>query len=423
MFGFVQPRTHDQLRIHRSLLNKLQLFQRNPELLSAGMYVIKSDVDPDVFDLFFERVGGDTAAVVTSENAEQLQELCDELEFSGFDEEIRSVLGSNWKTRKDVAGMRGRVDRHDVVLEELQRRVLELERQFREHQKVPEMVEAVARRLEEIQCNDVRAEVERLGSELIGRASAENLRVIDQRVKETEMALRDEILRLDVTGRVSEVASAVAELRSEMSSRASAEAVKALSGEVTRLKQDEQRIAAQLQEIAPNEFVYNKAAPLKGIIAHLTRKCGGNVHEKGLVEVTASSIFDNSHRYVPEHAVELGSESEFCSELIEGSWLCYDFKGRRVTPTSYTIRSHKDPHRPKSWDLEVSNDGRSWEPVDRRRNNSNLKGDGFVTYNFSIDPVPGGRFRFVRLRMMGKDHKGSDNLSLTALEVFGSLSL
>ena len=394
MFGFVQPRTHDQLRIQRSLLSKLQLFQRNPELLSAGKYAIKSDVDPDVVDLFFGRVGGDTAAVVTAKNAEQLRALCDELEFSGFDDEIRSVLGSDRKTRKDLVELRVRVDRHDVVLEELQRRVLELERQLREQQKVPERVEAVERRLEE-------------------------------RVKETERAVREEIQRLDTTGRVDDVASAVAELRREMRSRASAEAVKALSEEVTRLKQEEQRLDAQSEEIAPGEFVYDQAAPLRGIIAHLTQQCGGNVHEEGVVQVTASSVFDDEDYYedefAPEHAVELESGWEFRSENEEGAWICYDFKGRRVTPTSYTIKSDTSDH-PKSWDLEVSNDGRSWERVDRRENNSDLKGDGRVTHNFSISPVPGGGFRIVRLRMTGKNHSGYNYLSLSALEVFGSLS-
>ena len=404
MFGFVQPRTQDQLRLPRSLLSKLQLFESKPELINAGKYSIKSDVAPDIVDLFFGRVGGDMTAVVTPENAEQLRALCDELEFSGFDDEIRSVLGSDRKTQKDLMGLRGRIDRHDLLLEELQRRVLELERQLREQPKVPENVEAVERHLKR------RLE-----------------RHLDHRVKETERAVREEIQRLDPTGRVSEVASAVAELQREMSGRASAEAVQALSDQIARLKRQEQPLAVPSAEIvARNEFVYDQAAPFRGIIAHLTEKYGANVHEEKAVEVTASSVlsdvFLGKSKFAPKHAVELGSDSEFCTKDKQGSWICYDFKGRRVTPTSYTIRSHDSRSRPRSWVLEVSNDGRSWELVDRRENNSDLMGRGFVTHNFSISPVPGGRFRFVRLRMTGQNHNGGNCLDLTTLEVFGSLS-
>lgn len=31
------------------------------------------------------------------------------------------------------------------------------------------------------------------------------------------------------------------------------------------------------------EFVYDASKPLDGIIAHLTRECGGNIHRKGIV--------------------------------------------------------------------------------------------------------------------------------------------
>ena len=101
MFCFAQPRTHDNVRIPKRLLSELRLFQTNPDLVAAGRYAITSAVDPEVVDLFFGRVGGDTEKVVTQENAEQLRALCDELGFSGFDDELRAVLGSDWKVRKE----------------------------------------------------------------------------------------------------------------------------------------------------------------------------------------------------------------------------------------------------------------------------------------------------------------------------------
>ena len=132
-----------EIPVPRIFLNKLGLFQRQPKLLTEDRYTIACNVDPKVVDLFFVRVMGDETAVPTAETAEQLRALCDELGFSGFDNEIRAVLGG------DRTSMRGRVDSH-VIIEELQRRVLELERQIRE-QRVVERVEAVERRVNDVE--------------------------------------------------------------------------------------------------------------------------------------------------------------------------------------------------------------------------------------------------------------------------------
>ena len=158
--------------------------------------------------------------------------------------------------------------------------------------------------------------------------------------------------------------------------------------------------------------------PLDGIIAHLTRECGGNVHEQGVIEVTASSGGTTS-----PNAVDLGSGSCFFSNNSPNSWICYDFKGRRVTPTSYSIRSYDGPSYPKAWVLEVSNDGSegSCKAVDSRQDNFDLN-DKRVTRNFSLGTPPSGAFRFVRLRQTGKNHYGYDTLAICALELFGTLS-
>ena len=132
----------------------------------------------------------------------------------------------------------------------------------------------------------------------------------------------------------------------------------------------------------------------------------------------------------PENVVDLGSDSCFYSNDSPNSWICYDFGGRRVTPTSYSIRSHPywgDENYPKSWVLEVSNDGSegSWKAVDSREDNNDLN-DKLVTCNFAISAPPSVAFRFVRLRQTGKNHcpdlEGSDVLAIGSLELFGALS-
>ena len=413
MFSFAQPRSSDNIRIQKKLLSEMQLFQNHPELLHKDKYTITSDVDPEVVDLFFSRVGGDTDAVVTSENVEQLQELCDELGFAGFDNEIRAVLDEDWRLRKGFLSLRGQVDRHDVIIEEMQRRVLELERQIREQRGVPERVEAVERRVDEIHRSDVAGAVaEAKANAEEAKEEAEKLQV-DVRHLESEVA-RCKSATESAVGPIAldELLEAIAEARKD-AHEAKEEAEK-LKADVKSLK----------YEVKKGSVVYNKAKPLDGIIAHLTRECGGNVHEKGFVEVTASSRGEDA-----KYAVDLGTNSCFGSSDKPNSWIRYDFKGRRVAPTSYSIRTsgHVYAYHPRSWVLEVSNGGsEDWDVVDSRQNNDDLNGPHLIR-NFAISAPPSGAFRFVRLRQTGKSTSesgagGDDTLCIAGLELFGTLS-
>ena len=450
-FALKQGREIDVLR---SFLTKLDLFKRKPDLVDTGRYAIKSNVDSDVFVLFMTRLCGATSdARVTPENAEQLLALCDELGFSGFDDELRAVLGRG-------ADM-------NAGLEELQRRVLELERQLQEVRALPQRVRAVEQRLaaadwvlDDLQRRDASNDVESLRREVMERASAVDVK-----------ALSDEVSRLqeaEAKRDAGDMRKDVESLRREVRERASAADVRALSDEVSRLKEAEaKRAKGQTRQSASwaevevpaskattldrNQFVYDSSKPLDGIIAHLTRECGGNVHKKGVVKVTASSCDGDYGK--PEHAVDLTSDWDFYSGDEPNSWICYDFGGQRVTPTSYSIRSKNDgpgSAHPRSWVLEVSNDetdigsdprrrnlgqflritpdghafhvdGKKWVVVDRRKDNFDLN-DRHVTRNFGLSTPPSGAFRFVRLRLTGKNHHGDDYLRIGALELFGALS-
>ena len=351
MFGFLQPRGAE-IRVQRILLRQLQFFQWSPELLQSGRYSITSDVSPDVVDLFFARLGGDMNGIVTPENARQLRELCDELGFSGFDHELGAILGGcNSEVRKQLVTLRDRVDRHSVLLEEQQRRVLELERQLQ----------------------DLR--------QAVGR-------------------LTEEVSQLRAAGVVTAQSHA--------------------TPAPARSTQQQRKVSVSVQASAV--YLYNPSNPLEGIIADLTRKCGGNVHEKGVVEITASSQYMANYNYQPQNAADLGTDSVFRSAKLENQWIRYDFKEQRVGLTSYSITSAK-LCRPKSWVLEVSNDGSegSWHVVDSHENCYDLNGIR-VTCNFQISNPLRGSFRFIRLRLTGPPFEGNLCLCLTALEVFGTLS-
>ena len=405
MFTFAHPPDHE-VTLAKIFLAKLRLFESRPDLAAKGRYTITSGVDRDVVDLFFARVMGDEAEVVTADNAEQLRALCDELGFSGFDGEIRAVLGGDVMTKTIRVEIQERLDGHDVRLEDLDVR---LEEFWEALGRLDEQVTEIASQLEVV------------------------LPSIDARLNELARAVRegfperpravDGVGLNDMEGAVAEakreagsLREDVERLRSKLDEKASAADLEALSKEVARLK----AVAGKVTAPAGTEFVYNDAKPLDGIIAHLTSECGGNVHEKGVVKVTASSCLGGK----PENAVDLNSDSEFESTNARNTWICYDFQGKRVTPTSYSITScgygPGNCHL-KSWVLEVSNDGSegSWATVDSRKNNEDMKMD--LTCNFAVSASSSGAFRFVRLRQTGKNHDGDDCLAICGLELFGTL--
>jgi hypothetical protein len=180
-----------------------------------------------------------------------------------------------------------------------------------------------------------------------------------------------------------------------------------------------------------------------GIIAHLTRERGGNVHDCGVVDVTCGSFeketqganphsgaYDNQPKFAAKNAADLETPSIFGSACRRSSeeishtrnnWLCYDFKERRIVPTHYAIRTNDyGPGRAhlKSWLVETSVDGASWREVAREADSSQLNGKWF-TRTFAV--AGGGECRCIRLVNIGRNHRGSNILYITAWEIFGRL--
>jgi hypothetical protein len=136
-----------------------------------------------------------------------------------------------------------------------------------------------------------------------------------------------------------------------------------------------------------------------GIIAHLTRECGGNVHDCRAADVTSGSFekatsganphsgaYGDLPRNAAKNADDLETNSRFCSAYrvrsedigdTRNNWICYDFKERRIVPTHYTIRTNycgQGGEHLKSWVIETSADGESWRETARKENTEQLNG-------------------------------------------------
>jgi len=168
------------------------------------------------------------------------------------------------------------------------------------------------------------------------------------------------------------------------------------------------------------EFVPDASAPLGGIIAHLTAKCGGNVADKGIVGITSLTNYP-SPGYTARNLADLTNDNHFCSSAAQTQSVTYDFKQMNVIPTHYTIRAHcggQGSYHMKSWVIEASLDGEAWEAIDRRDNDAHLNGYHFV-HSYEVTKIH--RARYIRIAQTGPTHDNRYYLGFSAFELFGRL--
>jgi hypothetical protein len=160
-------------------------------------------------------------------------------------------------------------------------------------------------------------------------------------------------------------------------------------------------------------------SPFSGLIDHLTSICGGNVHERGVVEITCSSTGRNNCWQV----ANFDWNDYWHSSNSANSWIQFDFKNRDVSLTHYTLKSDgHNGHHLLQWRLAGSRDGTTWESIDVRKTQE-LNGN-YITKTFSCSvPSDGSRFyRYIRLTQTGKNSSGHDRLMLGNIEFFGTMS-
>jgi hypothetical protein len=160
-------------------------------------------------------------------------------------------------------------------------------------------------------------------------------------------------------------------------------------------------------------------SPWSGLIHYLSEMCGGNVHEKGIVNITCSSREFNQCWEV----VNYGWTKYFDTTNEPNSWIQFDFKDRVVSVTHYALKSHSGSQNWFiQWKLQGSVDGNTWSVLDTQ-NTQDLNGqsktkifechDNSSVLNF---------YRYIRFTQTGKTSHGQDYLILTNIEFFGSIA-
>jgi hypothetical protein len=161
---------------------------------------------------------------------------------------------------------------------------------------------------------------------------------------------------------------------------------------------------------------------LDGILTFLKRSHGSNIHDKGVVNVTTSSV----EYCKPKNVADIKIQSTFhTTNNTSSEWVQYDFKGMKIRPSHYTLRSAYcwgvNSLHPKNWVIEVSATGREsdWTEIDHQTNNADSNGADkrkSFTISRSVGPV-----QFIRLRQTGPNHHGSNLIFLSDWELFGEL--
>jgi hypothetical protein len=158
--------------------------------------------------------------------------------------------------------------------------------------------------------------------------------------------------------------------------------------------------------------------PWDGIIAELTRECGGNPHIKGILSITASASERNQCYQIADY---LWNDYWYSADEAN-SWIQFDFMTRGIAPSHYTLKSDSNSGgHLVEWSLTGSNDG-SWEILDQRDTQA-LNGQSIVkSYACKATPSPSAFYRFIRRTQNGPNSQGFHRLRLGNLEFFGRVT-
>jgi len=171
------------------------------------------------------------------------------------------------------------------------------------------------------------------------------------------------------------------------------------------------------QFICSSKMIQGKEYPFesdlfKGVLNGLFMIFGRNS-----VDVTASSYCCSN---VPQNVLENDNSYWFCKDL-PNSWIQFDFKQRMISLTSYSMN---DEYRVKSWKVEGSINGSTFDIIDNKIESSDFMksncgfNDPSAQKNFSVQPN-NNYYRYIRITSTCKNWWNNNHFALYHVEFFG----
>jgi outer membrane murein-binding lipoprotein Lpp len=396
-------------------------FETHPDLMTSKSYDVQSSVPIDIFREFVSSLNTDSILTATQENAASLGLLASEFCFDDLAAECAKLT-------------------HDP-LTSLEKRVTQLEARvpFPPH---AELLDLHEEKLEQFfsQLQTLNSAVSQLSASVSAmKASSTEQREADRRCGDAISRL--EASRRDLQGQLERTNASVSGLQGDMSRLEAfqGEAHAELNAVIGRIRYDcasshaaSQKGIEELTEcvsrLQSNRlFDFHREKPLDGIIAYLTAKCGGNVHDAGIVELTPSSIEGDNLDHRPKWVLDEGNAHHFGTKNERNPWLCFDFKDMRIIPTHYTIVTDHDSSGwwaqfTTSWVIEVSMDGSNWVTIDERRDVEEADGPD-RTISFAVSSLVLCQYLRIRRTTGRLDFNafrdGGNSLEMKRFEVFG----
>jgi hypothetical protein len=348
------------------------------ELFEAKTYAVQSSVPRDIFELFASSLKTQSKISVTKENAASLSFLAKEFLLP----DLAAQCAVFYVPLDPIASLSERVAKLELQLSALSNPP---------GQKIEEMIEAQDRLLERL-----RMEVERQ-RESIDRTVG----VAVSRVDGLEREIQN--LRGEIQAVRDSIGADIGRPRSGPVKVAQPPSPVVIPPAVSSTDHVEQ-------------LPFLDGSPLNGIISFLTRKVGGNIHTRGIVNISSSGDRSKHCWQVADHdwTGYWGTANE------PNSWISFDFKGRRVSLSHYTLKSHtgwRDFF--VEWVIEGSHDSQSWMELDRRSTRDLASRSIVKTYPCSNTASTG--FRHLRMRQTGPTSDNLHFLLLANIEFFGEL--
>lgn len=181
-------------------------------------------------------------------------------------------------------------------------------------------------------------------------------------------------------------------------------------------------IQTSKQTIFQIPYDLNSLHQFEGILYYLRQQNSDDFENE--VEITASSY--RTERSRPQNAADFTDDDKyFGSKNLKGSWLCYNFKNRKVKPSYYSIKSWQNPkgnHHVKSWEIQASNDEKEWKVLDSRSDENSLDGSN-LSKTFDIRFINNSNefYKYIRIVQVGLNTGGTLYLNIQSLEFFGDI--
>lgn len=145
-----------------------------------------------------------------------------------------------------------------------------------------------------------------------------------------------------------------------------------------------------------------------------------NPYESKLIDVETTTVENGEIK----NLFDKSKLTDFRIYKQQNGFILLDFKDKRINFSKYyfSVPESQLGHTsgwPKSWEVEGSNDKKTWEMIDKKENDSSLKAYG-RSNTFNCENATNQFYRYIRIKEI-ISHSGNQDFLLSEIEFYGSI--